>query len=98
DPDPGDPEPAAEAIDDRDQRLHVGRVARPQFAADRPALAVEHRPHDHLVEVGSMVLAEPPPADVLAALALEVDRGGIEEDQLQAAEEVPPVIEHTLLD
>ena len=98
DADPADPEPATEAIDDGDQRRHVGGVARPQFAADRPPLAVEHRPDDHLVEVGPMVLAEAPLADVLAALALEVDRGGVEEDQLQAAEEVAPVAEHALLD
>ena len=45
-----------------------------------------------------MVLAEAPLADVLAALALEVDRGGVEEDQLQVGEEVAPVGEQLLLD
>ena len=45
-----------------------------------------------------MVLAEPPLADVLAALALEVDRGGVEEDQLEIGEEVTPVGEQPLLD
>src|SRR4051794_199469 len=45
-----------------------------------------------------MILAESPLADVLAALALEVDRGGVEEDQLQSTEEVTPVTEHALLD
>src|SRR6266446_2324525 len=95
---PADPEPTAEAINDGDQYRHVGGVARPQFTADRPPLTVEHRPDDHLVEVGAMVLAETPLADVLAALALEVERGGVEEDQLQSAEEVAPVVEHALLD
>src|SRR3954453_11259254 len=95
---PTAPAPAAEAIDDGDQRRHVGGVARPQLAADRPALSVEHRPDDHLVEVGAMVLAEAPLADVLAALALEVDRRGVEEHQLQSTEEVTPVTEHALLD
>src|SRR4051812_35464548 len=33
-----------------------------------------------------------------AALALEGDRGGVEGDQLQAAEEVTPASEHALLD
>ena len=98
DADLADPEPAAEPIDDRDQRRHIGRVARPQLAADRPPLAVEHGPDDHLVEVGPVVLAVAPLADVLAALALEVDRGGVEEDQLQAGEEVAPVGEQALLD
>ena len=45
-----------------------------------------------------MVLAEAPLADVLAALALEVDRGGVEEDQLEVGEEVAPVGEQLLLD
>src|ERR1700678_4379836 len=98
DADPADPEPDAEAIDDGNQRLHIGGIAWPQFAADRPALTIEHRPDDHLVEVGPMILAEAPLADVLTALALEVDRGGVEEDQLQSAEEVTPVTEYVFLD
>src|SRR5215207_312890 len=45
-----------------------------------------------------MVLAEAPLADVLTTFALEVDRRGVEEDQLQIAEEVPAVVEDPLLD
>src|SRR5512143_2190688 len=98
DADPAHPEPTAQAIHHGDQRGHIGGVARPQFAADRPALTIEHRPDDHLVEVGPMVLAEAALADVLAALALEVNRCGVEEDQLQVGEEVPAPGEHLLLD
>ena len=98
DADPTDAEATPQAIHDGDQRRHVGGVARPQLAADRPPLAVEHRPDDHLVQVGPMVLAVAALADVLAALALEVDRGGVEEDQLEIGEEVAAVGEQLLLD
>src|SRR5512138_2989352 len=52
-----DAEPGAEPVDDRDQRRDVGCVAGPELAADRPPLAVEHRPDDHLPEVWPVVLA-----------------------------------------
>src|SRR5438309_3734069 len=45
-----------------------------------------------------MVLAEAALADVLAALALEGDRGGIEEDELEIGEEVTSACEEILLD
>ena len=83
DADLGDAEPAAEPIDHRDQRRDIGRVAGPQLAADRPPLAVEHRSDDHLLEVGSVVLAVATLTDCLSALSLEVDGGRVEEDQLE---------------
>ena len=92
------PKPAAEAIDHRDQRRHVGRVAGPELAADRPSLTVEHGPDDHLLEVGPVVLAVAPLPEALAPLALEVDAGGVEEDQLELGEQVAPVGEERLLD
>src|SRR4051812_7995378 len=70
DADPVNTEPAPEAIDDGDQGLHIGGIARPELTADRPPLAVEDRADDHLIEVGPMVFAEASPADVLTALAL----------------------------
>ena len=45
-----------------------------------------------------MVLAEASLAEVLATLALEVDRRGVEEHQLEPGEQVPPVGEQALLD
>ena len=61
-------------------------------------LTIEHRPHDHLVQIGPMVLAEASLADVLTTLALEIDRGRVEEDQLEIGEEIAAVVEHPLLD
>src|SRR5512135_224111 len=98
DADPPDPEATPQAIDHGDQRRHVGGVAGPQFAADRTPLSIEHSPDDHLVEGGPMILAEAPLANLLAALPLEVDRGGVEEDQMQVGEEVTAVGEYLLLD
>ena len=98
DADLADPEPRAEAIHDGDQGRHIGDVARPEFAADRPPLAIEDRADDHLVEVRAMILAEASLAEFGAAVALEVDRGGIEEDRLQAGEQISPVGKQVLLD
>src|SRR5512135_727157 len=82
----------------RDERRDIGGVARPQFAADRPPLAVEHGPDDHLVQVGPMVFAEASLAQVFPAITLEVDGGGVEEYQLKVREEIPPVGEQLLFD
>src|SRR5271166_3792401 len=46
DADPADPEAGSEAIGHGDQCRHVGRVAGPELAADRPALSVQHGPYD----------------------------------------------------
>ena len=79
---------AAEPIHHRDQRRDIGRVAGPQLAADRPPLTVEHRSDDHLLEVGSMVLAVATLTDCLSPLSLEVNGGRVEEDQLELSEQV----------
>ena len=54
-----------QAIDRRDQALHVGGVAGPHLRAYRPAVAVEEHGQDHLVEVGPMVLGEAAPPERL---------------------------------
>ena len=98
DADPAHTKPAPETIDDGDQRGDVRGVAGPQLAANRPPLAVEHRADDHWVAVGPMVLAEAALADVLAAFSFEINRSGVEEDELEISEEVAPVGEEILLD
>src|SRR5208337_4267498 len=50
-----------------------------------PALPVQHGAYDYLPQVGPVVLAVAPLPQALAPLALEVDAGGVEEDQLQLA-------------
>src|SRR5262249_15042869 len=91
-------EPLAQAINDRDQRGHVPSVTGPEFTADRPSLTVEHHPDDHLLALGSMILAVTALADGFAALALEVDAGGVEADQLKFGDQIAAVGEQPLLD
>jgi hypothetical protein len=81
----------------RNQTLHVGRVARPQLTAHRVAFLVHHHPHHHLQPVRTVVLGVPIPPDGLSAIAFEVDRGGIEEDQIQAAEQIAAAGKHLFL-
>ena len=93
-----DGEPAAQAIHHRDQRGHVGGVAGPEFAADRPSLTVEHDPDDHRLEVRSMILAVAALTDGFSPLSLEVDAGGVEEDQLEFREQITSMGEQPLFD
>src|SRR3954469_3576062 len=54
--DPTDGEAAAQAINDRNEHADIGGVAGPHLRADRPARGVDHHAHDHLHEVGAVVL------------------------------------------
>jgi hypothetical protein len=70
-----------------DQRFDISRIARPHLAADGLAIIVDNGPDNHLVQIGSVVFAEPPFANG-SALALEVDGGGIKKDQIQTGEQI----------
>ena len=83
---------------DRHQRFYIGGVAGPHLAADRPAFIVNDHPDDHLLEIRPVILAEAPFAETLSAFPLEVDRGGIKENQLEAAEQITPAFEHVFFD
>ena len=96
--DRADAEPLPQPVHHRNQRLHVGNVARPQLAADRSPPAVENRGHHHLLAVRAMVLAMAVLAQLRPTFALEVDRRRVEEHQLQVTEQVPPTIEEGLLE
>src|SRR5271157_5587377 len=91
-------EPALQPFHDGNQALHVGRVARPEFAADRVAVLVQHHAHHHLLQVGAMILRVPALANRLASFALEIDRRGIEEHDVQIGEQVAATREQLLLD
>src|ERR1019366_1000979 len=93
-----DSESRLQPIDDGDQTLHIGGVAGPEFAAERIAVVVQHHAHHHLPEVGTMILRVSALADGLASLALEVDRGGVEEHDVQLGEQVPAPGEQLLFD
>src|SRR5215468_6160117 len=50
------PETLSHALDYREERFDIGRVARPHLAADRSTLNVQGHADDHLVEIGPVIL------------------------------------------
>ncbi len=61
-------------------------------------LLVQHHAHHHLLQVGTMIFRVPALADGLASFALEVDRRGVEEHDVQIGEQVATPREQRLLD
>ena len=98
DADLGDAEALAQALDHRHQPRHVGGVAGPQEGGERPIVAVEHHAEHHLLEMRTIVLAVTELAQRLAASALEVQRGGVEEGDRHLAEQLLPAAIKRLLD
>ena len=78
----GNAEAPAQPVDHREQRLHVGGVARPSLRADRPALLVEHHAHHDLLQIRAMVLGFAVLAQRLAAGSVEVERGRVGYNQV----------------
>ena len=98
DADARDHETVLQALDDRQQRGHIGGVARPQLGTDRPTVGVDHHRQDHLFQVGAVILGMAVLAKALTAFPLEVQRGGIEKDKAQFTEQVVAQGEQLLLD
>jgi len=91
-------EALADSFDDGQEGFDVGRVAGPHLAADGLAVLVKHSPDHHLVTIGTMILAMPFTAYMVASLTLKVDGCCIEKDQLEAREQVPVCKEQILFD
>src|SRR5438105_15729063 len=79
-------------------RRAFGRVARPHLRAYRAAIAVDQHGKDHLLEVGSVILAKTVAAECRSASALEVQARGVHEDEVEPREQVAPMCEQPLLD
>ncbi|MCJ8503243.1 hypothetical protein MRX98_21900, partial [Desulfatitalea sp. M08but] len=86
-----DVEALLEPLDHRQKRCDIGRIAGPHLATNRPALIVDNRPDHHLDKIVPMILAEFSLTDALSATALEVNRGGIEKDQIQIRKQVATI-------
>src|ERR1039458_2966693 len=86
----------ADALHNGNSRFDVRRIPRPHLTTKRRAIIVEHNPDNHLVEVGAVILAKTPFPEFLSALSLEVDRGCVQEYQIERAEKVAVVGEHCL--
>ena len=72
-----DSEALAETVNHRQQRLHIGGIARPHLGADRPPLAVHDEPQDHLLQIWPEILRVAVLAQRFAALAVEGQAGGV---------------------
>jgi len=92
------PEPFPQGCGHRHDRFRVGGVARPHGAGDGTAVLVCDNPHHHLVLIGPAVLGVASGPQLLAARALEVDAGGVEEDHRKGGEEVPVGLKDGFLD
>ena len=82
----------------RYQRSDVGGIAGPQLAADWPAVVINDDAEDHLMQVRPGILGMTVVAERLAAVALEIQAGSIEDRQPDIVEQVAAPAEHLLLD
>ena len=80
------------------ERGDVGGVARPHLAAHRDTVRVNHHPQHHLLALATVVLALAVLAERVATVAGEEQRGGVEEHQVERAEEIAASGEQLLLD
>jgi hypothetical protein len=81
-----DAKPRAQPVDDRQQGGHVGGLAGPQLAAQRPAVLIHDQPDDHLMEIRAVVFRVAATTKLLAALAFEGQAGGIHKDDAEFGE------------
>ena len=95
---PTHPEATLQACSDLVEGGDVGGVARPHLAAHRDTVPVNHHPQHHLFAIAAVVLALAVVAEGVAAVAGEEQRGGVEEHQVERAEEVAASSEQFLLD
>ncbi|MCJ8503241.1 hypothetical protein MRX98_21890, partial [Desulfatitalea sp. M08but] len=91
DANPINAEALLEPLANGQKRCDIGRIAGPHLTTNRPALIVDHRSDHHLNKIGPMALAESSLTDALSATALEVNRGGIEKDQIQIRKQVATI-------
>src|SRR5512139_2295967 len=88
DTDPANVESIPKPLDDRNQCGDIRCVAGPHLTADGLPLVVKNSANDHLVQIGTTVLAVALLAECLAPSALEGDGGRIEEDKIKAGEQI----------
>src|SRR5271166_3304786 len=84
---PGDTEPRAQTLDDRQQRSDIGGIAGPEERGDRTIVSVEHDAQHNLMQLWPEVLGEATLAQRGAAMTLEIQGRGVEERHRQFAEQ-----------
>ena len=95
---PTHPEATLQALSHLVERGDVGGVARPHLAAHRDTVPVNHHPQHHLFAIATVVLALAVLAEGVATVSGEEQRGGVEEHQVERAEQVAASSEQLLLD
>ena len=80
----------------REKSSHIDRIAWPHLAADRFALAIDHDPDNHLVQIRWVIFAVPLVAQGFPSLSFKVDGGGIKKHQVKTRKQIPSLREHPL--
>jgi hypothetical protein len=70
----------------------------PDLGADRPAVGIDDHAHDHLQQLGAMILGVATPTQGRAARAGEGQGRGVHEHQGQLGEQIAPLLDQMLLD
>jgi hypothetical protein len=95
---PAEPEALAQAAQEGCQHGDVGGVARKHLGAERSPVLVHGDREDHLGELGPMILGVAVPTEACPAAAVEGERGGVDEDHRELAEEIAAAGEQAFLD
>ena len=98
DADGTEPEALLQPRGDPVQGLDVCGVPRPDFRGNGVPVPVEHHADNQLLALWAEILALAMPAQLCPALAVEVERGGVEEHHVEVGVEVPAREEQLLLD
>ena len=98
DADGTEPETLLQPRRDPVQGFDVSGVSGPNFRSYGFPIAVEHHADDQLLALRPEVLALAVAAQFLPTLAVEVERGGVEEHHVEVGVEVPAFEEQFLLD
>jgi hypothetical protein len=92
-----DPEALPEAGDGQAERVDISGVAGQDVERHRPALTVHRHAQHQLRQVRSTIAAVAVPDQCALTLAIEIDRGGVDEHQVERGREQVPVLEEELL-
>ena len=93
----GQAEPLPRPVDHRQQRRDVRLIPRSDLAVQRSSALAEQGAHHDLVAVWTVVLGVAVGAQLLAALALEVQARRVEEHEVKGTEQVLRLLEQPLL-
>ncbi len=92
-----DAETLPETADGQPQRLGIGRVAGQHFESHRPALAVDSDTQDQLRQIRAAVAAVAVSGEFAGAVPVEIERAGIDENEVELGREQIALLEEQVL-